>query len=211
MEQGKNLDHRYWTLLPQDVLDLQIVQELSLLEVAAIHTSVNVMTRLTQANREIIETEPYWRLLTSNKDWTTSKDRLFYKERLYVPDVGDLRARLLDEIHRQPSTAHPGKTKMRILVKERFYWETWSKDVDWYVDNYIMCKRTNTRRDLLPGLLQPLPVPTRPWQHISMDFMTYPQDKSGYDTVFVVVDRFSKIPVSIPCYKTITARDLAAL
>jgi len=44
-----------------------------------------------------------------------------------------------------------------------------------------------------------------------MDFMTYPSDKNGYDTVFVVVDRFSKTPVSIPCHKTVTARDLAAL
>lgn len=44
-----------------------------------------------------------------------------------------------------------------------------------------------------------------------MDFMTYPLDKNGYDTVFVVVDRFSKIPVSTPCHKMVTARDLAAL
>ncbi|KAE8551312.1 hypothetical protein EYB25_005196 [Talaromyces marneffei] len=44
-----------------------------------------------------------------------------------------------------------------------------------------------------------------------MDFMTYPTDRNGYDTVFVVVDRFSKIPISIPCHKTVTAKDLARL
>lgn len=75
----------------------------------------------------------------------------------------------------------------------------------------MMCKRTNTRRDLPPGLLQPLPIPARPWQHISMDFMTYPPDKAGYDTVFVVVDRLSKTPISTPCHKNVDARELARL
>lgn len=44
-----------------------------------------------------------------------------------------------------------------------------------------------------------------------MDFMTYPKDKAGFDAVFVVVDRFSKIPISIPCHKTVNAKDLAKL
>lgn len=57
-----------------------------------------------------------------NKDWRLAEGLLYFKGRLYVPDKDDLRARLLDEIHRQPSTAHPGRNKMKILV--RVYWET---------------------------------------------------------------------------------------
>ena len=44
-----------------------------------------------------------------------------------------------------------------------------------------------------------------------MDFMTFPKDRQGFDAVFVVVDRLSKRPISIPCYKTIDARGLAKL
>ena len=44
-----------------------------------------------------------------------------------------------------------------------------------------------------------------------MDFMSYPPNRTGYDTVFVVIDYFSKISVSIPCHKSITAQDLAEL
>ena len=42
-----------------------------------------------------------------------------------------------------------------------------------------------------------------------MDFRTFPKDKHGYDAVFVVVDRLTKRPISIPCHKTIDAREMA--
>ena len=44
-----------------------------------------------------------------------------------------------------------------------------------------------------------------------MDFMSFPADKKGYDTVFVVVDRLSKWPVSIPYQKATTIKEIAQL
>jgi hypothetical protein len=44
-----------------------------------------------------------------------------------------------------------------------------------------------------------------------MDFMSFNKDKHGYDNVFVVVDRLTKRPFSLPCYKTIKAKDAALL
>lgn len=41
-----------------------------------------------------------------------------------------LRAELLDEIHRQPSTAHPGRNKMHWIVQDRFYWLNLCSEVD---------------------------------------------------------------------------------
>ncbi|EED12556.1 retrovirus polyprotein, putative [Talaromyces stipitatus ATCC 10500] len=184
-DRENNLEHRHQTLLPREVLDSEIVQELGIPGIAAMDASVDIISRVILTNRDAAASDVYQTLVEKHKDWSISDGRLLYQDRLYVPDSGDLRARLLDEVHRQPSIAHPGKNKMKELVKERFYWETWSTNVDRYVDNCMTCKRTNTRRDFPPGLLQPLPVPTRPWQHVSMDFMTYPADKtiSGVNTV----------------------------
>jgi transposase InsO family protein len=181
-------------------------------ELAAMDPQLHVVDRVLQANRGSPSLEEdRERARQGDSDWTLEGDLLLFKNRVVVPDEGDLRARLLDEIHRQISTAHPGKNKTKGLVRARYYWAAWTKDVERYVDNCLVCKRTNTRRDRPPGLLNPLPIPNRPWQHIAMDFRSFPTDKHGFDAAFVVVDRLSKRQVSIPCHKTTTAQKMAQL
>ena len=86
-----------------------------------------------------------------------------------------------------------------------------TSDIEQYIRNCHTCRRTHVPRDKTPGLLHPLPIPSRPWQHISMDFKSFPPSKRGFDSILVVVDRLGKRPVSVPYYKTTTARELATL
>lgn len=44
-----------------------------------------------------------------------------------------------------------------------------------------------------------------------MDFKSFPVDKHGYDTAYVVIDRLSKQSTSIPYYKTTTTKDIVQL
>jgi len=44
-----------------------------------------------------------------------------------------------------------------------------------------------------------------------VDFKDFPKAKNGMNTVVVFIDRLGKRLISIPCYKTCMARDLAKL
>ena len=44
-----------------------------------------------------------------------------------------------------------------------------------------------------------------------MDFHELPTDRNGYDTVLILVNRFGKRTVSIPCKKTTDAKETARL
>jgi hypothetical protein len=68
-----------------------------------------------------------------------------------------------------------------------------------YVKGCVMCSTCKpTNRKL--GLYSPLPVSSHPREIISMDFVGgLPMSKRGHDYLYVVVDRFSKMCILIPC------------
>jgi hypothetical protein len=104
-----------------------------------------------------------------------------------------------------------GAKKTEDVLAGHFFWPKMRRDVERFVACSTTCQNAKSR--LNPhGLYMPLPVPSAPWEDISIDFVLgFPKTRKGRDSVFVVVNRFSKMAHFIPCHKTDDATHVADL
>ena len=104
-----------------------------------------------------------------------------------------------------------GRDRTLQLVQNSYFWPTIRKEVEKYVRGCKICQ-VSKGSATNAGLYMPLPVPTQPWVDISMDFVLgLPRTQRGNDSIFVVVDCFSKMVHFIPCKKTTDAVNVAQL
>ncbi|MBW0495276.1 hypothetical protein O181_034991 [Austropuccinia psidii MF-1] len=84
-----------------------------------------------------------------------------------------------------------------------------------FINNYVsscqQCSRNKNIHHKKFGLLKPLPIPNGPRICLSMDFITQLTLSNSFDSILVIVDRFSKMAVFIPTMSSITSLDLAHL
>ena len=75
----------------------------------------------------------------------------------------------------------------------------------------VTCLHTKAQRHFPIGELHPLPVPSTPWDTISVDFIIGLLESSGHDAVMVVVDSITERAHFAPTLTTITASGTARL
>ncbi|GBG74783.1 hypothetical protein CBR_g19295 [Chara braunii] len=111
-------------------------------------------------------------------------------KRLCVPNSKFLRSLFLGECH--DATGHFGFKKTAANLLQRFWWPTMMRDAKLYVETCQICQRDKPHTQAPLELLKPLPIPERPGESLSMDFMdTLVTSKSGMRYVYVIVDRFT--------------------
>ena len=140
------------------------------------------------------------------------KDNLLYyqKHRIYVPNDTPLKTLILHECHDTPTSGHLGTAKTLEQVKRYFYWTGMDAEIKEYVTTCLHCQSNKPSSTLPMGLLQPLPIPTKPWEQVSMDLITQlPRTKSGNDAIVVIVDKFTKMVHYAATTTTVNADRLA--
>ena len=137
---------------------------------------------------------------------------IWFRNRICVPDVGDLRETILREAHDSAYSIHPGSTKMYQDLKQRYWWYGMKRDVAAHVAICDTCQRVKAEHQRPAGLLQPLKVPEWKWEETSMDFIVgLPRTPAGYDSIWVIVDRLTKVAHFIPVKTTYSSARLAEL
>jgi hypothetical protein len=105
----------------------------------------------------------------------------------------------------------PRTVKKFDLLDRQYYWKDKRKQVDQYEQNFHAYQRSQTTRHAIFGVLRPHSVTLIPWEDISMDVVVGLLECKGFDAVWGVVDRLSKMWHFIPCHTTIDAVGLAKL
>uniref|UniRef100_A0A8C5LR95 Gypsy retrotransposon integrase-like protein 1 n=1 Tax=Leptobrachium leishanense TaxID=445787 RepID=A0A8C5LR95_9ANUR len=129
--------------------------------------------------------------------------------RLFIPPAK--RLEILHLNHDAPTAGHGGIRKTLDLILRHFWWPSVSLDVQKYVKTCDTCNRCKVPRTKVTGLLQPLPVPLRPWSSVSVDFIVDLPPSRKHTTIMVVVDRLSKMAHFIPTQGSPSAKDTANL
>jgi hypothetical protein len=94
---------------------------------------------------------------------------VFRSNKLCIPD-GSVHLLLLHEAHGGGLMGHLGVKKAEDVLATHFFWPRMRRDDERFVARCTTCQKAKSR--LNPhGLFMPLPVPSVPWEDISMDFV----------------------------------------
>jgi IS30 family transposase len=97
-------------------------------------------------------------------------------------------------------------------LKTHYWWYGMKRDIMEYVSLCDTCQWVKAEHQRPTGLLQPLKIPEWKWEEIGMDFIVgLPQTQAGYDSIWVIVDRLTKVAHFIPVKTTYSGAKLVEL
>jgi hypothetical protein len=96
---------------------------------------------------------------------------IWFRNRICVPDVGDIKETILREAHDSAYFNHPSRTKVYQDLTQRYWWYRMKRDVAAHVALCDTCHRVKAEHQRPARLLQPLKIPEWKWEEISMDFI----------------------------------------
>nr|GEZ85052.1 retrotransposon protein, putative, Ty3-gypsy subclass [Tanacetum cinerariifolium] len=103
------------------------------------------------------------------------------------------KALIMHESHKSKYSVHSGFDKMYQDLKQLYWWPNMKADIATYVSKCLTCLRAKSKHQKPSGLSVQPEIPQWKWDNITMDFVTkLPRTSSGYDTIWVIVDRFTK-------------------
>ena len=118
-------------------------------------------------------------------------------------------------MHESPFCGHRGQHQTYAAIRDKFYWPAMQKAIAKYISSCEECNNNKINRGKPLGYMQKLQKPTAPGQILNMDFITdLPRSLfrgSYYDSILVIVDRFSRRVYAYPSRMNMTATEFTEL
>ena len=130
--------------------------------------------------------------------------------RLCIPSME--RAALVKNVHdKAHESVHAGWECTLVLLQPRYYWPLMRQDVTNYICTCDPCQKIKHDHGAGVGYLQPLAIPSKPFDMISLDFITRLPTSNNKDAILVLVDKLTKFAHFITMTSDINATDTAIL
>ncbi|GJT00700.1 reverse transcriptase domain-containing protein [Tanacetum coccineum] len=97
-------------------------------------------------------------------------------------------------------------------MKKLYWWPNMKADIATYVSKCLTCLKVKAEHQNPSSLLVQPKIPQWKWDNITIDFITkLPKTSSGYDTIWVIVDRLTKSAHFLPMKETDSMERLTRL
>jgi hypothetical protein len=97
-------------------------------------------------------------------------------------------------------------------LKQKCWWYGLKRDVAIHVAMCDVCQRVKAEHQRLAGLLHPLKIPEWKWKEIGKVFITrLSRTSKEYDSIWVIMDKFTKVTLFILVKTTYKVSQLAEL
>src|SRR5258707_12503553 len=173
-----------------------------------------LITDITQAAKsDHLAQELQSKLETSDSPWgwEWSEGQLQFQGHFYVPDQEILCLQVICNHHDHPAAGHFGEARTSKLICCSFHWPGLRRMVKDYVASCTTCAHAKSVRHKPYGKLKQLPIPSRPWSSILMDFIEQLPASKDFSTILVVIDHLMKQVIFIPSHDTVNAPQVVQL
>nr|GEZ20417.1 putative reverse transcriptase domain-containing protein [Tanacetum cinerariifolium] len=117
----------------------------------------------------------------------------YHDKRIWLPKFGGLRDLIMHESHKSKYSIHPGSNKMYQDLKQLYWWPNMKAAIATYGSKCLTCAKVKAEHQRPSGLPQQPEIPVWKWERITMDFIIgLPRTPSGYDSIWVIIDRLTK-------------------
>ncbi|MBW0592364.1 hypothetical protein O181_132079 [Austropuccinia psidii MF-1] len=120
---------------------------------------------------------------------------------------------ILHEYHDSVAAGHLSEDRTLERVKTCSWLPNWKNDVSEYCQTCERCQKANRATGKKFGMMIQIQKPKYPWEIVHMCWVTAlpPGGERSYNTFLVLVDRYSKTVMFLPCHKDDTAMDTAIM
>ncbi|GKA68138.1 putative reverse transcriptase domain-containing protein [Tanacetum coccineum] len=132
--------------------------------------------------------------------------------RLWKHYLSGLRDLIMHKLHKSKYSIHPGSDKMYQDLKKLYWWPNMKAEIATYVSKCLTYAKVKAEHQKPSRLLQQPEILEWKWEKITMDFVSgLPRTPSGYDSIWVIVDRLTKSDHFLPIKKTDSMEKLTQL